>query len=274
VDQFATNRRFLEAEVMLTKRHPERMRQLELGKQIASLKGRTKCYRFPTDVDRLAIAVGINEIQVVPLVGIRGRIVRSANGLVAEINSELPESWRRFVIAHEISHLLVEKELMSTAVTRPKRSKPEYQQVEKLCDFGAREILLPLNALRNEIGEVSPCLELVCKISAEAQCSIEVTAERICEHPPIWDTARFFIWNFHKGRPLAVRTLPEDGIDPEQIALDDDANSIIVRAFKVKGIVKGHQSLSYGGRAPEQFYMEAVATDDDRVISLRLFNKP
>src|ERR1019366_6781608 len=59
VDQFATNRIFLETEAALCKKHPERVHQLELVRSIASLKAKARCYQLPTDVDRLAREAGI-----------------------------------------------------------------------------------------------------------------------------------------------------------------------------------------------------------------------
>ncbi|MCL4787515.1 MAG: ImmA/IrrE family metallo-endopeptidase [Verrucomicrobia bacterium] len=273
MDQFAANRSFLETEAFLSKRHPERTRELELVKRVASLKAKAKCYRLPTDVDRLAREAGIVTIRFVPL-ATRGRLLREPGGFVAEVNSVLPATQRRFVIAHETTHLLVEKELMLTTVGRPQRSKAQLRLVERLCDFGAREILLPINSLRNEIAEAVPSMQTVCRISAEAQCSFEITAERICEHPAIWDACRFIFWTKHKDRLLAVRTLPENGVDAEQIVLEDESNSVVMKALKASGVVRGWQVLSYAGRAPERFYMEAVASEEGQVVSLRLFKPP
>jgi Zn-dependent peptidase ImmA (M78 family) len=273
VDQFATNRSFLETEAFLSRRHPERVRQLELVKGVASLKAKAKCYRFPTDVDRLAREAGIVATRIASLVT-RGRLIREPGGFVVEIDSKLSPNQRRFVIAHEISHLMVERDLMLTSVGRPQRSKTQHRFVERLCDFGAREILLPINSLRHEIAELTPSLEIVCKIATEAQCSLELVAERIFEHPPIWNGCRFISWIVHKERLMAVRTWPEGGVDTEQISLNDEKNSIVMRALNTTGVAKGWQELSYAGREQQLVYLEAVASDESYVLSLYMFKRP
>ena len=273
MDQFATNRIFLETEAALCKKHPERVHQLELVRSIASLKAKARCYQLPTDVDRLAREAGIIAIRIVSLTT-RGRLLREPGGYVVELDSKLSLNQRRFVIAHEISHLLVEKDLMLTTFGRPQRSKTRHYFVEKLCDFGAREILLPINSLRNEIAGLSPSLETVCKLSEEAHCSFELTAERICESPSIWDGCRFISWTTHKGRLLAVRTWPERGVDPEQIILKDEKNSVVMRALNTASVAKDWQELSYAGREQETVYLEAVASEEGYVLALRLIKQP
>jgi Zn-dependent peptidase ImmA (M78 family) len=274
VDQFATNRSFLETEVALSRKYPRREQQLELVKNVASLKAKAKCCRFPTDVDRLAREVGIVETRITSLVT-RGRLIREAKagGFVVEIDSKLSPNQRRFVIAHEISHLIVEKDLMSLSVGRPRRTKTQHYFVESLCDFGAREILLPINTLRHEIADLAPSLEIVCKIAKEAECSLELIAERIFERPAIWNKCRFISWIVRKERLLAVKTWPEEGVDTDEISLNDEKNSIVMRAFNTPGIVRGWQELSYAGGEQELVYLEAVASDDTHVLSLSIFKQ-
>ena len=68
--------------------------------------------------------------------------------------------------------------------------------------------------------------------------------------------------------------MPETGIDAEQIDLADESDSVVMRALKTAGVVTGWQGIGYAGRAPERFYMEAVASSEVHVISLRLFKPP
>src|SRR6266478_923767 len=113
--------------------------QRELSREIAQLKSRVRCEDFPTDVAAIAAEVGIRQIRRVPL-SMRGRLVRAMPGYMVEINEELDVHDQRFVLAHEITHVLLNDQMSSAA------ARFGYNRIERLCDFGATEILLPLSA--------------------------------------------------------------------------------------------------------------------------------
>lgn len=62
-------------------------------------------------------------------------------------------SFQRFLLAHELGHVLLEREFSATAA-----SEGDYWQFEELCDYFARAVLLPEAYIKSKLGktEASP----------------------------------------------------------------------------------------------------------------------
>ncbi len=97
-----------------------------------------------------------------------------------KVNKDVYTPFEEFVIAHEIGHLLLERKYS----IRPHRSK-EYWELEDLCDYFARMLLLPESYIRGKINdskiEPKALLELSNQISEEAQVYWPVAAYRLAE---------------------------------------------------------------------------------------------
>src|SRR6266446_3748472 len=196
MEQFTANWEDHAQEAFLLGKNPRRGHKIEIVKLVARLKASASCTRFPTDVNKLAEAVGIVMVRDVPL-AMRGCLLREPGGFVVEINSQLPRLDRRFVLAHEVTHILIERDQLLQSTQRFERNSGHrrlgYNHIEELCDFGAREILLPLNSLRAELRRAEPSLPFVMKLSKETESSIAVTIEQICEPIMLWDCT-FLLW--------------------------------------------------------------------------------
>ena len=79
----------------------EKLRMVRLAVQEAG------CGAVPTDLTRLARHLRVVKITERSLT-MRGRILRSELGYEIQINEELPDTSKRDVLAHELSHLVVE----------------------------------------------------------------------------------------------------------------------------------------------------------------------
>src|SRR5437762_73674 len=138
---------------LLSRRRRNRDARSEVRKRVAALKAQSGCDRFPTDVRALARTVGIRDVRLLPL-SMRGRLVREPFGIRAELNQQLSLREQRFVLAHEVAHILLARDLKNGGarnVFGSTRTTSSYRYVEQLCDFAAREILIPENAIRKEL---------------------------------------------------------------------------------------------------------------------------
>jgi Zn-dependent peptidase ImmA (M78 family) len=88
----------------------------------------------PTDLDALGARVGVTEICAEKLT-IAGELRRSNDGFRIVYSTSLTLPRRRFTIAHELGHAILELSGRNCPRTGP--------EVERICDLLASEILMP-----------------------------------------------------------------------------------------------------------------------------------
>ena len=163
------------------------------------------------------------------------------------------------MLAHEIAHLLFEGDQILHSSNRLEKnlvsSRFSYKEIEHLCDFGGREILLPLYSIRAELRNVLPSLSVVMRISDEAECSLVVAAQQICEPIMLWDCT-FIFWQQTGDCLTAREVFPKN---KRQIEILDDANSLVRRSLRSRDIVTGIEKLDLFDRV-ETFQAEAICT--------------
>src|SRR6266702_1555006 len=124
---------------LLPRRRRNQDERTEVRNRVAALKAQSGCDRFPTDVHALAQSVGIGHVRSLPL-AMRGRIVHEGTGIIAELNEMLSRREQRFVLAHEIAHMLLARDLNragAQSVFGSARLQKSYRSVEQLCDYAA-----------------------------------------------------------------------------------------------------------------------------------------
>jgi hypothetical protein len=238
----------------------------EVKKRTVELKSHAGCDRFPTDVQLLARAAGVREIRNVPL-SMRGRLIREGSGIVAEINEDLPSRVRRFVIAHEIAHIILARDIArsgATSIYGGTGPKQNHAYVESLCDFGAREILLPENAVLKELRTNPLSLELIRNLATEADCDLEVVAECICGLPGRWrDLVFLFCTVSPAGADLRRMVSPKAAT----FELVDSEQALFRRSLCTTRALKGLQEL-WANYTKAIVSAEALALDPGHVILL------
>ena len=238
-----------------------------MARRVAKLKTRALCDSFPTDVEKLAEMVGIIAVRAVPL-AIRGRLTREPGGLVVEVNSALSTEDRRFVLAHEVAHILLEQDAIDRAAGRFQRSAGEgslgYRQVEALCDFGAREIVLPLGSLRAKLRKHAPSPAVVLNVSKEAACSVQVTIERICELCGAWKPASYLLWKTTRRGTRLLRVVPDTS---KEVELADETNSVVTRALLRPVVVSGSEKM-WAGTEIQEFAVQALIVGSGEVLMM------
>jgi hypothetical protein len=248
---------------LVPRRRKEREVKNEIRRRVVKLKATAGCDRFPTDVHSLAKACGIQEVRYLPL-AMRGRLLSERGATVAEIDQKLSSRRQRFVLAHEITHLLLSRDLQLKGTTAIYGSnRRSYTNVEHLCDFGAREILLPEIAVRNEVKAKSLSLALVLAIAEEADCDIELVAQCICDLPGEVRVS-FLFCRVDAITSEVFRVIPDTST---RFEVTDGKDSLVRRAAQQSSPLRGRQEL-WAGSTRINVMAEAVASSPETVVML------
>ena len=122
----------------------------------------------PTDLDAFGRRIGVAAILTESLPA-SGELRRKGKEYVVACAPDLPPTRRRFTIAHEFGHVLLER--------CGARNVKDNSEIERLCDAIASEILLPRDYFLDRAeGETLP--EDVLDIARTFQTSIIATARR------------------------------------------------------------------------------------------------
>lgn len=125
----------------------------------------------PTDLDVIMPRLNISGVYSEDL-PISGELRRNGNGLKIVCSSLLSPMRRRFTIAHEMGHAIFEK----TGRNCPRSG----EQLERLCDMLATEILMPTSIFLNYLGP-KPSLKKIFELSNLFNTSLTATAIRCSE---------------------------------------------------------------------------------------------
>jgi Zn-dependent peptidase ImmA (M78 family) len=127
--------------------------------------------RPPTDLDQIAPKLGITGFEAAEIAG-SGELRRDGDRLRVFYSIDLSADRRRFTIAHEMGHALLE----STGPKRPQKGK----EVERLCDMFAAELLMPRQEFLDRAhGEAST--ERILELARHFRTSLTTTGIRYAE---------------------------------------------------------------------------------------------
>ncbi len=140
-----------------------------ISKHVSELIAGVTCP--PTDLNAIGQKIGVTAI-VSEALPASGELRRDGKNYVVAFSSELPPTRRRFTIAHEFGHVLLER-----CGARNVKDSPE---LERLCDAIASELLLPRELFLAETqGEVSA--QGVLDVAKKFETSVVATARRFHE---------------------------------------------------------------------------------------------
>jgi Zn-dependent peptidase ImmA (M78 family) len=192
----------------------------------------------PTDLEAVGRRIGVASILSEPLPA-SGELRRNGKAYIVACATELPPARRRFTIAHEFGHILIER--------CGGRNVKDNAEVERLCDAIASEILLPTKVFV-ERAPRQPSPQDVLEIARIFQTSVTATARRFHQ---LRKTNVFLAsggdveWGFGVVRPGRV----ED--------LDTDLRVLIQSAAKGKSI-SGRVFINSGVLSAGQWHASAV----------------
>lgn len=156
----------------------------------------------------------------------RGRLQAASDGWIIRVPHQTPWRIARFTIAHELSHILLFDAVSGDgALVEELRSDGElWWAVERLCDRGATELLLPNADIRGLVGQGLP------RNAAEAHrlldrymVSVSVVMRRLCD---LEENRSYTTWEHapHGAKPAdwrvtnAYSRLPKNTYIPQHLS--------------------------------------------------------
>ena len=131
----------------------------------------------PIDVENLARAMGIDSIMNATMIE-DGRLEQDGRSAVIYLREGLPESRRRFTIAHELGHRLL---LHPRAPAERYRRRLIGDSEERLCDDIAAAILLPRSWVAAHFRQSPHTLNTVRRLAGGTNTSMSASLVRLCE---------------------------------------------------------------------------------------------
>ena len=185
--------------------------------------------------------------------------MRGRGGFEVEVNQNLDKDDQRFVLAHEITHVLL------GGLLSDERGRRGYNRIEALCDYGAREILLPKSTVRYELGHHQTiCLSDFAAIAKEANCSLITVAEIAAELPGECQDIVFLFCRNHNAMFEVEKVIPPLS---KRIEVQNDEMSVTHRAHTENRLVSGLQKIWIDAHETET-QVEAMLINTDLVVIL------
>jgi Zn-dependent peptidase ImmA (M78 family) len=132
---------------------------------------------------RLAERLDVDEVAFVPLAA-HGRLRLSGARVILEVSSELSEFEKRFTLAHELAHRVIEASRMDearlTGLANRVVTAEEEGSLEMLCDLLAGDVLLPEDWLLRRLNHTTPT-EAALVVAEELGYPVEFVLSRIFE---------------------------------------------------------------------------------------------
>jgi hypothetical protein len=121
--------------------------------------------------------IHILEEQGVPT---HGLLERSGTNFVIKINSDLAITRKRFVACHELIHTFFEEAATKFSLHALGRNGHSPEE-ERLCDWGAAQLLMPDSAVKRMLNGREINVALVKEASSLFQVSLQVASRRIVD---------------------------------------------------------------------------------------------
>jgi Zn-dependent peptidase ImmA (M78 family) len=225
----------------------------------------------PVDVRRLAAKRGICVMaKRMPFDGTISRL--RGGGYVVALNRAQSEARQRFTCAHEIGHTFF-FDLQDGSVDRVEDTNLEgagaAQEVERLCNQAATEILLPRRAFSAEARACGLAVGSLLRLSHVYAASIWCTARRLAE---VWPyKVAIVLWqaDARHGHYRAEWVVTSGGIKVRRpLLVTEDVP--IYRTFQGPAQFRGRKWVSLGGPI-DDYFVDGVrlgSTKATRVLTL------
>jgi hypothetical protein len=163
---------------------------------------------MPINIEALASLLGISLSNDAPTHSHDAELVPLEDGRVTmRVNSDRPETRKRFSIGHEISHTFFphykSKVWCRTDARFRHRSNPD-DFLEMLCDIGASELVMPLPWFVQD-AEIVRTGEALVELAKKYTASPEATLRRFAETNDRPVLAAFFSWRLKPAEKKRLR---------------------------------------------------------------------
>jgi len=189
-------------------------RSAEVERQVELVVRRLRL-AWPYDLEYIAKTLGIADITRKPL-GINGRLVDTPAGQAIEIDDALPADVARFVLAHELGHVVLGDARPVSALHGRAADDRTYRDLERLCDEFAAQLLMPTRFVREEFSAQALSLAHAAEVACEHCIDVRLVVARLID-TGIWN-ARAISWTLALRDPPVVEatwTFPTSTGTPE-----------------------------------------------------------
>ena len=223
----------------------------------------------PIPLETVAKHLGVSVIEDVDLGSELGSTYKAPYGFVIRLNRNKPAT-RRFTLAHELGHAILEPGLKS--VRRIGISRPDtYNALERKCDKIAAELLMPDHMFQPRVRKAPASIQTIKDLAELFDASIESTALRYSQLNPY--EIRVVVWDV-KEELTRVKWASGKGLrdSPLQRGSEWKTSRLkgVAHALRCKHTVAEQESL---GRV-EVFGESASFGGDERRYVLSIFRRP
>lgn len=138
--------------------------------------------RGRVDLDKVTEKLNLS-IRETNLVGCDGALLRSMTGSkgIIVVKQSIREFGRkRFTIAHELGHLMLQTE-SAACISSDIGQWSETKKSEKDADEFAAELLIPFDEVQSLINSEKPSLQLIRRVAEQYETSLSASGWRFCE---------------------------------------------------------------------------------------------
>jgi Zn-dependent peptidase ImmA (M78 family) len=148
-----------------------------IGEEFAAMALAGAARQLPVDLEALARGMGVSEIKFGNLRE-DGRTTWAEGRTTIEVRADRPHPRQRFTLAHEIAHVLLANNRQRDV--RLRKSSLDQDSEERLCDWIAAAILMPLEWIR-PLSHRPMTLRQLRAVASAADVSLSAAAVRISE---------------------------------------------------------------------------------------------
>jgi hypothetical protein len=199
----------------------------------------------PIDPAMVASFLGVAEVQPEQL-DFAGCLLCGRDRIVIKVRRGDPPGRRRFTICHECTHTFFPGyRRLPQYRCNPSRDGASDRGLERLCDVGAGELLLPRKYFVRDLSDVGFNLDGMEQLAGHYQASLEATAQRMVTLSR--SPALLIV--------LEPRTKPRESGDPDAVA------KLRVRASRSQGTwpyIPRHKSVEKGTLLHRAFEGEII----------------
>lgn len=155
------------------------------------------------DVFEVARRLGVDAIEIVAIPE-DGRLeLRNGRARIV-LAAGAPPTRRRFTLAHELAHLLLDDTGVALAVGRV---VPHVLDVERFCNTFAAELLMPSGWVRHKFGKAPEAFETLDSLTRQAYVSRTAAFVQLARHAS-WSPALLFFDRERSWTPMTLAGAP------------------------------------------------------------------
>ena len=225
----------------------------------------------PTDL--ISFARQLDATITYVKLAVNGRVLKDYSGdYTIEINDSLSEFDKIFILAHEITHiiLLINTDYIKSLLSIKERDIP-YDMLEHMCDIGASDLLLPRTWIRDNIRHGSPSISDALSLATDFSYDLSFILQRFIDIG--WWHCRILMWEQTDSQLIAHTTYPNK--DNAMLAMIEPlsvSNSLPGKCLSDGGIVNGTIHIT-SDIVDDVYDAECIKLNANKVLSLLIYSR-